>query len=137
MLAVRSGEKVGAYLSDIADAFDTVFKPYLVGKLQQTGVRTTYLNFLDAYLAPRKGKVVVQGSSSEEFVIEDTVFQGTVLGPPLWNSFFADVADPARAAGGKEAVFADDLNVFHEFDRRTPVADIMSEISDCRKRVPN
>ena len=54
----------------------------------------------------------MQGSASEEFVLEDTVFQGTVLGPPLWNSFFADVAAPASATGGKEAVFADDLNVF-------------------------
>ena len=135
VLAVCSGKKIGAYLSDITGAFDRVFKPYLLGKLQQAGVGTTYLNFLDAYLAPRKGKVVVQGSSSEEFVLEDTVFQGTVLGPPLWNSFFADVADPASAAEGKEAIFADDLNVFHEFDRRTPVADIMSELSGCRERV--
>ena len=135
LLVICSGKKVVAYLSDISGAFDRVFKPYLLGKLQQAGVGSTYLNFLDAYLAPRRGKVVVQGSASEEFVLEDTVFQGTVLGPPLWNSFFADVAAPASATGGKEAVFADDLNVFHEFDRFTSVPDIMTELSDCRRRV--
>ena len=74
----------------------------------------------------------MQGSASEEFVLEDTVFQGTVLGPPLWNSFSADVAKPASATGGKEGVFADDLNVFREFDRFTSVPDIMTELSDCR-----
>ena len=100
--AVCSGKKIGAYLSDITGAFDRVFKSYFLGKLQQAGVGTMYLNFLDAYLALRKGKVVVQGSSSEEFVLEDTVFQGTVFGPPLWNSFFADVADPASAAKAKK-----------------------------------
>ena len=93
------------------------------------------MNFLDAYLAPRKGKVVGQDSSSEEFLLEDTVIQGTVLGPPLWNSFFADVPDPASDAGGTGTIFANDLNTFHEFDRRTPLADIISEQSGCRRRV--
>ena len=58
-----------------------------------------------------------------------------MLGPPLWNSYFADVAAPASATGGKEAVFADDLNVFHEFPRHASSVDIMTELSDCRTRV--
>ena len=135
VLAICSGKKIGAYLSDITGAFDRVFTPYLLAKLQSAGVGSTYLNFLSSYLAPRKGKVVVQGSASAEFTLEDTVFQGTVLGPPLWNSYFADVAAPASATGGKEAVFADDLNVFHEFPRHASSVDIMTELSDCRTRV--
>ena len=54
VLAICSGKKVGAYLSDISGAFDRVFKPYLLGKLQQAGVGSTYLNFLDAYLAEER-----------------------------------------------------------------------------------
>ena len=68
----------------------------------------------------------MQGAFSEEVDLANTVFQGTVLGPPLWNSFFADVAMPARSTGGKEAMFADDLNVFQEFDRQTPIPEAMS-----------
>ena len=49
--------------------------------------------------------------------------------------FFADVAMPARSTGGKEAMFADDLNVFQEFDRQTPLPEVMSKLSECRKRV--
>ena len=112
ILAVCSGKKVGAYLSDITGAFDRVCKIYLLAKLHAAGVGSKFLNFLDSYLSPRKGKVVVQGAESEPFVLEDSVFQGTVLGPPLWNVFFSDVAIPAKALGGKEAMFADDLNVF-------------------------
>ena len=85
----------------------------MLAKLYEAGVGTKYLNFLDSYLAPRKGRVVVQGAASHEFVIDDSVFQGTVLGPPLWNTFFADVSVPAASTGGQEAVFADDLNVFN------------------------
>ena len=83
ILGVCSDQKIGAYLSDISGAFDRVFKIYLLAKLYAVGVGSTYLNFLDAYLAPREGKVVVQGVSSDTFVLDNQVFQGTVLGPPL------------------------------------------------------
>ena len=84
ILAVCTGKKVGAYLSDISGAFDRVFKPYLLAKLHGFGVGSRFLNFLDAYLSPRKGQVVVQGTYSDTFEIANSVFQGTVLGPPLW-----------------------------------------------------
>ena len=135
ILGICSGYKIGAYLGDISAAFDRVFKYYLLAKLHRAGVGSTYLNFLEAYLAPRQGKVVVQGTASELFTLEDQVFQGTVLGPPLWNSFFADVALPANATGGQEAIFADDLNVFKLFDRLESVDVVENDLADCRSRV--
>ena len=127
--------KIGAYLSDISGAFDRVFKIYLLAKLYEAGVGTKYLNFLDSYLAPGKGRVVVQGAASQEFVIDDSVFQGTVLGPPLWNTFFADVSVPAASTGGQEAVFADGLNVFQLFDRLASEDTVLQKLSVCRERV--
>jgi hypothetical protein len=53
----------------------------------------------------------------------------------LWNTFFADVAAPAKESGGKESIFADDLNVFKEFDRETPLPEVVTELTDCRTRV--
>ena len=69
ILAVCTGKKVGAYLSDISGAFDRVFKPYLLAKLQGFGVGPTFLKFLDAYLEPRNGQVVVQGARSDIFEV--------------------------------------------------------------------
>ena len=103
ILAVCTGKKVGAFLSDISGAFDRVFKPYILAKLHACGVGTFFLNFLDAYLTPRKGQVVVQGSYSDCFEIANSVFQGTVLGPPLWNTFFADVGTTASSNGVRQA----------------------------------
>ena len=54
----------------------------------------------------------MQGEASDLFIVMDMVFQGTVLGPPLWNFYFADVANPAKYNGGKEAIFVDDLIFF-------------------------
>ena len=135
ILAVCSGKKIGAYLSDISGAFDRVFKLYLLAKLHAAGVNADFIKFLDAYLSPRRGRVVVQGSASQEMILDDSVFQGTVLGPPLWNSFFADVATPAKSTGGKEAMFADDLNVFQLFDRLAPPEECCEILSECRRNV--
>ena len=107
----------------------------MLAKLQACGVGASFLNFLDAYLAPRKGQVVVQGSYSECFEIANSVFQGTVLGPPLWNTFFADVGAPASSSGGREAMFADDLNVFQEFDRLMPANTCQEQLEQCKERV--
>ena len=135
ILAVCTGKKVGAYLSDISGAFDRVFKPYLIAKLHRSGVGSTFLNFLDAYLEPRKGQVVVQGARSDVFEFANSVYQGTVLGPTLWNTFFSDVSGPASSTGGHEAMFADDLNVFQEFDRLAPLSDCQAQMAQCKRRV--
>lgn len=134
-LAVYSGQKIGGYLSGITSAFDRVLKCYLLAKFLASGVGSTYLNILDAYLDPRKGKIVVLGTASEEFVLEDSVFQGTVLGPPLWNAFFADVSVPAAMPNANVAKFADDLNAFKQFDKATPLENVTEELSRCRSRV--
>ena len=117
LFAICTGYKIGAFLSDITGAFDRVFKNYLMAKLYRAGIGDVYLNFLNAYFEPRIGRVTIAGVFSDAFQISDSVFQGTVLGPTLWNVFFADVMHSARAHGGKEALFADDLSVFQKFAR--------------------
>ena len=80
-------------------------------------------------------QVVVQGAYSDCFEVVINDFQGTVLGPPLWNTFFADVSTPAGSTGGREAMFADDLNVFQEFDRLMPANECQEQLERCRVRV--
>ena len=96
---------------------------------------TKFLNFLDSYLSPRIGQVVVQGTFSDTFEIANSVFQGTVLGPPLWNTFFSDVSAAASSTGGRGQMFADDLNVFQSFDTKESLEKCQSELERCRKRV--
>ena len=135
ILAICTGFKIGGYLSDISGAFDRVFKSFLLAKLYRTGVGDEYLRFLSAYLDLRSAQVVVENTKSESFILEDTVFQGTVLGPTLWNLFFSDVADAASNLGGTEAMFANDLNVFRRFDRQTPSNDIVEALDATKNEV--
>ena len=106
----------------------TVYKDYLLAKLQTAGVGACFLNFLDPYLQPRKAIVAVEGVTSEEFEIANTVFQGTVLGPPLWNVFFSDVTQPASSTGGIPSLFADDLS---DFKNSTDVHRIPRSFEQC------
>jgi len=135
ILAVCTGHKVATYLGDVSGAFDRVFKDYMLAKLHSSGVGTQYLNFLDSYLQPRRAAVVVEGTASDEFEIADTVFQGTVLGPPLWNIFFSDVTQPASSVGGDPSLFADDLTVFQKFAKTESNEQIHRHMHLCRTRV--
>ena len=112
-----------------------MFKDYLLAKLHASGVSVQYLNFLDSYLQPRRAKVVVEGISSQDFEIANTVFQGTVLGPPLWNIFFNDITQAAESTGGESSKFADDLSVFQKFANAKANEDVTRTMNVCRSRV--
>ena len=87
LLSACRGFCVGTYLGDIAGAFDRVSTVLLLLRLYSIGSGRTYLIFFKAFLVPRVGRVCVQGTLSDPFVLKDQVFQGTVLGPPLWKLF--------------------------------------------------
>ena len=82
-----------------------------MGKLTQIGLPEKFLDFLNAYLMTREGFVRVEGALSEAMLLTNMVFQGTVLGPALWNAFFGDVAQHVPIAGQEINLFADDLTV--------------------------
>jgi len=134
ILAICTGKQIGGYLSDISGAFDRVDSILLLAKLYEFGIGEQYLRFIAAYLQPRQGQVVVQGAFSDKFEIANSVYQGTVLGPPLWNAFFADVAVPASSTGGSESKFADDLNVFKEFPQSMGPAQVQTDLEKCKDR---
>ena len=64
--------------------------------------------------------------------LADTVFQGVVLGPPLWNTFFSDVADEVRALDFQEVVFADDLNAFKVYGSHVANDTIVADLATCQ-----
>ena len=85
--AISKGRKVAIYCSDVSGAFDRVRLDRLALKLRAKGIHPTVAKVLVSWLRARKGKVVVGGAASEDFELANMVFQGTVLGPPLWNIF--------------------------------------------------
>ena len=126
------GRKVALYCSDVKGAFDRVDSERLKLKLRQKGLGGQLLEVVGDWLEERTAKVVVEGEHSETAVLRDSVYQGTVWGPPLWNVFFEDARLAVNQAGYKEALFADDLNAYKDYAGKLSNEVLMEEMSDCQ-----
>jgi hypothetical protein len=63
------------------------------------------------------------------------LFQGTVFGPPLWNTFFEDAAEAIHEWMFSETVYADDLNAYREFPGNTPNDKIRVALKLCQQEL--
>ena len=63
------------------------------------------------------------------------VYQGTVLGPPLWNVFYENAAIAIRVHGFCEIVFADDLNAYKAFELTAANNEIVADLENCQHEV--
>ena len=112
ILTLNERGKVIVYNSDVAGAFDRVSVERLTTKLQAKGFHPRLIEVIKSWLQQRRAKVVVGGETSDDIFLHNMIFQGTVLGPPLWNIFFEDARLPINENSFKEIVFADDLNAY-------------------------
>ena len=112
LLALCSKHKIVLYCSDVAGAFDRVNSAKLTQKLIAKGLYPDVVAVIVSWLAKRRAFVVVGGQRSHEIALEQMLFQGTALGPPLWNLFYEDVRRAVLDAGFQETVFADDLHAY-------------------------
>ena len=63
------------------------------------------------------------------------VYQGTVLGPPLWNVYYADAALAVNLIGFLEIVFAEDLNCFKNFGLHILNETLRTEMNLCQREL--
>ena len=82
--------KIAMYCSDVLGAFDKVNSRRLPGKLRARGVPDAIPVVIQSRLYERTARVAVGGKFSRDMKISNMVYQGTVLGPPLWNVYYAD-----------------------------------------------
>ena len=130
--ALHSGRKVGLYCSDVSGAFDRVKKERLVQKLVQKGLQGPLLKVLESWLDTRTAYVVVEATKSKAALLTNQVFQGTVWGPPLWNTFFEDARAPVNRAGFEDTFFADDLNCYKTYSRNCQNEVVTEELEECQ-----
>ena len=129
------GKRFGLYNADVSGAFDRVSKERFLRKLLAKGLPEPYLNLIARWLEARMAHVRVPGATSEEFLLIDMVFQGTVLGPLLWNAYFEDVRLATESADFISITYADDLNCLKEFSSDTSNATILQHTSRCQQQV--
>ena len=104
-------------------------------KLRVHGLHPRIIQLIVSWLENRRAKVIVGGKSSPEILMKDQVFQGTVLGPTLWDVYFEDVKVPVREQKFKEISFADDLNSHRTYDGNTDNKLIKKHAKKCQDAV--
>ncbi len=131
ILLLEDGHTVGLYCRDVSGAFDRVDRERMPLKLRSSGLPQCAVAFPESWLEDRVSCVVVSGAKSVEETLANSVFQGTVLGPPLWNVFYADARHAVRELGYIETIFADDFNCWKGFrntERRSLPVELRHEI---------
>ena len=101
---------MGVYCSDVSGAFDKVCADRIAAKLATLHLHPRVHALLASWLAPRRPRVVVEGAFSQPRVLSNSMFQGTVSAPVLWNCFYADASIAVQRQGFIDIFFADDLN---------------------------
>jgi hypothetical protein len=87
------------------------------------------------FFSPRQAVALVNGARSEMQVLENQVYQGTVLGPPLWNRFFPDSSVSVMQPGCSEAKVADDLTAYQLFPGNTSNLEVLECLQWCQQLV--
>ena len=86
----------------------------------------------ESWLQQRTAHVVVEGHFSDKMVLKNMVFQGTVLGPSLWNLFYEDARRAIQETSFEEIVYADDVNGFKEFEHNASVVSVLPDAKKCQ-----
>ena len=107
--SLERGKQVDIAVLDLSKAFDTVPHSKLLTKLNHYGIRGPIHTWLSQFLTQRKMKVLVEGETSEEAVVESGVPQGTVLGPLL---FLCHLNDLPNSVNATVRLFADDCLLY-------------------------
>jgi hypothetical protein len=88
-----------------------------------------------SWLRQRSAHVIVGGEKSRKIELRNMVFQGTVLGPPLWNLFYEDARQAVNEWWFKEVVYADDLNAYRIFGNQVENCTITICMNNCQSEL--
>ena len=107
----RSGATRAAALDRV---FDTVWHAGLLYKLKSYGISGQIFGLISSFLSNRRLQVVLDGKSSQEYLVNAGVPQGSILGPTLFLLYINDLPDNVIC---NIAIYADDTTLYSKWDQ--------------------
>ena len=111
---INKGNYCGSVFIDISKAFDSVYHPRLLLKLEQIGLHNILLLWFKSYLT-RTQRVLFNKVKSDKAAVFAGVPQGSVLGPTLFLIYINDLFNATN--GVKITMYADDCVVYYASNR--------------------
>ena len=99
---------------DISKAFDRVWHAGLLHKLTSSGILGQICGFISSFLSNRRLQVVLDGKSSQEYLVNPGVPQGSILDPTLFVLYINDLPDDVIC---NIDIYADDTTVDSKCDQ--------------------
>ena len=92
---------------DISKAFDRVWHAGLLQKLRSWGISGQIFGLMSSFVSSGQLLVVLDGKSSQEYLVSAGVPQGSILDPTLFLLYINDVPDGVICGIG---IYVDDAN---------------------------
>ena len=78
---------------DISKAFDRVWHAGLLHKLKSYGISGQIFDLISSFLSNRRLRVILDGTSSQEYPVNAGVPQGSIFGPTLFLLYINEISD--------------------------------------------
>lgn len=84
-------ETVAVLSTDMSKAFDSMYPPLLLAKLESYGLSRSSITLLESYFKDRENRVRIGNTISDWKSTDRGCPQGSALGPALWNLYQNDL----------------------------------------------
>ena len=109
----RSGATRAVAL-DISKAFDRMWHAGLLHKFKSYGISGQIFGLVSSFLSNRWFRVVLDGKSSQEYLVNVGVPQGSILPPTLFLLYINNLPDDVIC---NIAIYADDTTLYSKCDQ--------------------
>ena len=109
----RSGATRAVAL-DISKAFDRVWHAGLVHNLKSYGISGQIFGLISSFFSNRWLRVVLDGKSLQEYLVNVGVPQGPIVGPTRFLLYINDLPDDVIC---NIAIYADDTTLYSKCDQ--------------------
>ena len=110
---IRTGATRAVAL-DISKAFDSVWHAGLLHKRKSYGISGQVFGLLSSFHSNKWFRMTLDGKSSQEYLVNAAVPQGSIIGPTLYLLYINDLPNDVIC---DIAIYADDTTLCFKFDQ--------------------